>query len=146
MLRSSAPTADGYSLPAVLLALLSLSVLSTAAFMVALTEHRVTQSEEAALRAFYAADSGLNTVMGLATGYPADTTVLATAGDTTIVTATRLFEDSAGRRLYLLRSDSRHRSPDGSIGERTLSLVLMADPDSTLRPPSVKRGTWREAM
>lgn len=138
--------AGGYSLAAILLALVSLSFLAAAGFMIAMTDHRVTQSEAAALHAFYAADSGLNAVLGSTNGYPPDTTVLITARDTTIVTATSIQEMAGGRRLYLLRSHARHRAADGSIGDRTLSLVLVADPDSTMRPPAVKPGTWREVM
>ncbi len=138
--------AGGYSLVAVLLTLLGLSFLAVAGFMIAMGEVRVARYEAASVHAFYAADSGLNTVLGTTTGYPADTTVLSTPSDTTTVTATRLAELAGGRRLYFLRARARHHAFDGSVGDRTLSLVLLADPDSTARPPAVKSGTWRESM
>lgn len=138
--------AGGHSLIAVLLTLVGISFLAAAGFMVAIGDLRVTRAQVAAARAFYAADSGLNTVLGTTLGYPADTTVLSSPADTTTVTATRLVETSGGRRLYLLRSRARHRAADGSLGDRTVSLVLVADPDSTARPPAVKAGSWREAM
>lgn len=136
----------GYSLVAVLLTLVGLSFLAVAGFMVAMGDFRVVQSEVAASRAFYAADSGLNTVLGTTAGYPADTTLFSSPTDTTVVTATRLVEMAGGRRLYLLRSQARYHAADGSVGDRSLSLVLLADPDSTSRPPAVKRGSWRESM
>ena len=138
--------AAGYSLVAVLLTLVGISFLAIAGFMLAMGEVRVVQSEVASARAFYAADSGLNTVLGTARGYPADTTVLSGPTDTTTVTATRLVQLVGGRRLYLLRSHARYHAADGSVGDRTVSLVLLADPDSTLRPPAVKDGSWRETM
>ena len=136
----------GYSLVAVLLTLVSLSFLAVAGFMVAMGDYRVAQNETASVLAFYSADSGLNTVLGTTVGYPADTTMLVSPTDTTTVTATRLIEMAGGRRLYLLRSHARHHAADGSIGDRTVSLVLLADPDSTSRAPAVKRGTWRETL
>lgn len=142
----SRPATGGFSLAAVLLTLVSLSFLAVAGFMVALGDHRVSQAGVASVQAFYAADSGLSSVVGTTVGYPADTTVFATARDTTLVTSTRLVELTGGRRLYVLRSRSRHHAPDGSLGVRTVSVVLLADPDTTLRRPAVKRGTWREDL
>jgi len=138
--------AGGYSLVAVLLTLVGLSFLAIAGFMLAVGDLRVTRSEVASAHAFYAADSGLNAVLGTTLGYPADTTVLSGPMDTTTVVATRLVELGGGRWVYLLRSHARHRAADGAIGDRTVSVVLLADPDSTLRPPAVKRGSWRESM
>lgn len=143
---SSTAAAGGYSLASVLLTLVSLSFLAMAGFMVAFGDHRVSQAGVAAVQAFYAADSGLNAVAGSTIGYPADTTVFAGAADTTVVTATRLVELTGGRRLYVLRSRARHYASDGSVGARAVSAVLIADPDTTLRRPAVKPGTWREEL
>lgn len=142
----SRSAADGYSLVAVLLTLVGISFLAVAGFMLAMGDLRVARNEVVSARAFYAADSGLNTVLGTARGYPADTTVLSSPTDTTTVTATRLAEMTGGRRLYLLRSHARYHAADGSIGDRTVSVVLLADPDSTSLPPEVKRASWRETM
>jgi hypothetical protein len=138
--------AGGFSLVAVLLTLVGISFLAVAGFMLAMGDFLVARNEVASARAFYAADSGLNTVLGTARGYPADTTVLSNPTDTTTVTAMRLVQMAGGRRLYLLRSHARYHAADGSIGDRTVSLVLLADPDSTSLPPEVKRASWRETM
>ena len=140
------PIAAGYSLIAVLLTLVALSSLAAAGFWIAMGDHWVARAELASAHAFYAADSGLNTVIGTTRGYPADTTVISSRTDTTTVTATSLVQMAGGRRVYLLRSRARYFAPDGGIGDRTVTVVLLADPDSTLRPPEVKDGTWRESM
>ena len=140
------PSGSGYSLIAVLLTLVGVSFLAAAGFLIAMGDFRVARNEVAAAHAFFAADSGLNTVLGTTIGYPADTTVISSPTDTTMVTATRLVEIAGGRRLYLLRSRARHYAPDGAVGDRTVTLVLLADPDSTLRPPEAKHGTWREEL
>lgn len=118
---------DGFALLAAVLALVAITGLAAAGFLLASTEYRITQNHRSSVYAFYAADEGLSDVLG-GQGVPQATSTFTYAGGReATVTSEALLELESGIRLYGIASNGRHETPlTGSA--RNLGSVALFTP------------------
>ncbi|MFO7587022.1 MAG: hypothetical protein R6X22_03025 [Gemmatimonadota bacterium] len=130
---------EGYILPAALLSLTVLSLLAIAAFESARLEGLAARSLAASIRAFYAADGGLASLLA---GAPEGVDSTGLAGVRLALRREVLLSLPDGGALVRLVADA---SADGAAGRdrarRVLALAVVVGPDGVvLRRP----GAWTE--
>lgn len=117
----------GFALLAAVLALVAVTGLAAAGFLLANTEYRINQNHRSSVYAFYAADEGMSDVMG-EQGVPRSTSTFTYGGGrAATVTSELLLELDSGIRLYEIASNGRHQTPlTGSM--RDLGSVALFTP------------------
>lgn len=114
----------GFALVMALLALVGMTLLGAAGYLLSNADYRINQSHRAATQAFYVADAGLEEFMG--TGKPETDTVTYThAEGTAEVWATKLIDIDAETAMYRVTSRGQHTPPEGGSAQRTISTVAI---------------------
>ncbi len=131
----------GFALIAALLALVGLTALATAGFLVSSSDHRVAQNQRATITAFYAADAALWTYLATQRGTPGVASY-SLAGGTANVSALPLNEPAAAGtdRLYLVRAHGTHLPPEGGRSVRTVGTVALTTPFEMEVPGALASG------
>lgn len=104
--RGASPE-GGFALVGVLLALLLLTLLAAAGFLLSSAERAASEAHRDAVDAFLAAEAGLEGLMAATVGLPPDRTVAGLAGRPATVTTLRLTRAPGGEPLFLLRSERK---------------------------------------
>ncbi len=114
----------GFALVVVLLALVGVTALASAGYLLSNADYKINQSHRAATQAFYVADAGLERYLGSGRLWPDTVTYAHPQGDAN-VWATKIVEVDTIASLYRIESRGRHSPPEGGVAERTLSTVVI---------------------
>lgn len=115
---------DGFALVVALLALVGITALASAGYLLSNSDYRINQSHRAAVNAFYVADAGLERYLGDGRIW-ADSQVYAHPAGEAVVWATRLVDPDPESSLYRITSRGQHSPPEGGTAERTVSTVVI---------------------
>ena len=114
----------GFALAMVLLALLGLSALATAGYLISNTDYRINQNHRASMKAFYVSDAARSHYMGR--GKLRSDTITYTYGDGAAdVWTQQLIQVDDSATLYRLVSSGGHDSPEGGRANRQTSSVVL---------------------
>lgn len=131
---------DGFALIVAILALVGLTVLGTAGFVLAHSDYRVADNHAGSVRAFYAASGGLQDYLGSRRGVPEDTLEMTIGGDAARIFATELGEPDSLQRLVLLTSEGVHRPGRGGRAVRRVHTVALLDLATFTVPGALSSG------
>ncbi len=109
---------------AVLLVMLGLSGLAAAGYLISGTDMKITQNHRASLKAFYAADAGLDHFLGSGK-IVADTVTYKLADGTAKVWLDPLIEVDDSTSLFLIHSLGEHGPPEGGAARRHVATVAL---------------------
>lgn len=114
----------GFALVVTLLALMGITLLAGAGYLLSSTDYRINQSHRAATQAFYVADAGLQHF--LAEGRArTDTVAYAHPEGSAEVWASRLIDVDEEATLYRVTARGRHEPAEGGVAERTVHAVAL---------------------
>lgn len=113
----------GFALGMVLLALLGLTALATAGYLLSNTDYRITQNHRASVKAFYVSDAARSDYMGRGK-LRGDTVTYTYADGSADLWTTQLINVDDSTTLYQLVSLGQHRSPEGGVANRVTSSVV----------------------
>lgn len=107
----------GFALVGVLLALLLLTLLAAAGFLLSSAERAASEAHRDAGDAFLAAEAGLEELMAATVGPPPGETVAGVVARPATVTALRLVHAPRGEPLFLLRSEAESDTRQRALRE-----------------------------
>lgn len=124
MMGRSESGRGGFALIGALIAVVGLTALATAGFLVSDTDYRVSTNHRSSTRAFYAADAGWNEYLGTQ-GVPEAQRSYTYGGNSATVRGRRLLEIGSGRTLYeIVAEGTRPVAPDGASRRTARSITL----------------------
>lgn len=114
----------GFALIFALLALILITALATAGFLLATTDYQATRNHRAAVMTFYSADAGQHDYLATQ-GVPEPTTTYSYGRDAVTVTSRRLLNLPGGESLYSVAADGLDGNPvDGGARRKTSSVAV----------------------
>lgn len=115
---------DGFALLVAILALVGITGLAAAGFLLAGTDYRITQNHRSSVYAFYAADEGMADVMG-GQGVPRPVSTYTYAGGReATVTSNAVLKLASGITLYEIAANGRHEAPMAGSARNLGSVAL----------------------
>ncbi len=125
--RSQRHDQNGFALAATLLALLALTAISTAGFLLSHTDLRVSENHRSSVDAFYMADAGLANYLARG-NVSTDTQVYHFPSGSTYVWGERLVGVDDASALWRVLSRGAYTRPDGLGATRMLSRTVLEAP------------------
>ena len=117
----------GFALIYALLALIILTGLATAGFVLATTDYRISSNHRASVITFYSADAGQQHFLATQ-GVPEPTMSYSYGDDAVTVTSQRLLNLPGGESLYFVRADGLDQKPYDGGARRKMSTVSVFFP------------------
>ena len=118
---------DGFALLVALLALVGLTALSTAGFVLAGTDLDVSENHRSSVTAFYAADAGQSQYMA-ENGVPRPSDVYTYGGGTATVATRRLINMTTGMSVYHVSTRAQRTEPGGGTSRRAIGTAAVFTP------------------
>lgn len=117
----------GFALLVALLALVALTALSTAGFVLAETDLDVSENHRSSLTTFYTADAGQSQYMA-ENGVPRPSDVYTYGGGTATVATRRLINMPTGMSVYHVSTRALRTDPGGGISRRAIGTAAVFTP------------------
>lgn len=117
----------GFALIAALLALVGITALATAGFLVSDTDYRVATNHRTSVDAFYASDAALNEFLGTQ-GFPSSGRSYTYGSETAVVRNVHLLDLPDGQKLFLMTANGRHARGREGTAERTTRAMGLYTP------------------
>lgn len=114
----------GFALVVALLALVGITALGAAGYLLSNADYRINQSHRAATQAFYVADAGLEAFMG-AGRVRTDTLEYSHPDGSAEVWSSRLLDIDAETSMYRITSRGTHAPAEGGVAQKTISTVAI---------------------
>lgn len=114
----------GFALVVALLALVGVTVLGVAGYLLSNADYRINQSHRAATQAFYVADAGLEAFMGAGRART-DTLTYSHPDGSAEVWSSRLLDIDAETSMYRITSRGTHAPAEGGVAQKTISTVAI---------------------
>ncbi|MFQ5678481.1 MAG: pilus assembly PilX N-terminal domain-containing protein [Gemmatimonadota bacterium] len=115
---------EGFALVVALLALIGVTALASAGYLLSNSDYRINQGHRAAVAAFYVTDAGLERYLGVGR-IRTDTLQYTHPDGQASVTTMRLVDVDTMSSLYLFQSVGSHNPAEGGTARRTVSTVVI---------------------
>lgn len=114
----------GFALIMALLALVGMTLLGAAGYLLSSADYRINQSHRAATQAFYVTDAGLENFMGSGRART-DTATYTHAEGSAEVWATKLLDLDPETAMYRVTSRGQHTPAEGGTAQKTINVVAI---------------------